>query len=109
MRMYNPPHPGRILKAALEAIPMTVTDFANHLGISRTALSRVINQRAGFTPKMSIRVAQALGQPTQDIWFKLQNDYDFWKASQKNRKKVGQLSWAGMLELQSDAKRQDAA
>ena len=38
MRMHNPPHPGRSLKEALEAIPMTVTAFAKHIGVSRGAL-----------------------------------------------------------------------
>lgn len=96
MRMHNPPHPGRSLKEAIEAIPMTVTAFAKHIGVSRVALSRVINQQAGFTPEMSIRVSQAFGQGTHgDTWFKMQNDHDFWKASQKKRKKVRELHWEG--------------
>ena len=109
MRMHNPPHPGRILKQALEAIPMTVTEFAGHLGVSRTALSRVINQRAGITPEMSIRVAQAFGQPTEDIWFKMQNDHDFRQASRKKRKRIGELSWEGKQAFNADAKSQEAA
>ena len=82
-RMFNPPHPGRILKEALESIPMSVTDFAAHIGVSRVALSRVINCRAGFTPEMSIRVSAAFGQGSGEIWFRMQNAYDFWQASQK--------------------------
>ncbi len=65
---------------------MSITEFAAHIGVSRVALSRVVNCHAGFTPEMSIRVAQAFGQPTEDIWFKMQNDHDFWQASQKRRK-----------------------
>jgi addiction module HigA family antidote len=77
MQMYNPPHPGRILKDAPENIPMSVTAFAAHIGVSRVALSRVINERAAITPEMSIRLSQAFGQPTSDIWFRIQGDYDF--------------------------------
>ena len=86
--MYNPPHPGRILKDAIENIPMSVTAFADHIGVSRVTLSRVINCRAGITPEMSIKLSQAFGQPTSDIWFRIQGDYDFWQASRAKRKKV---------------------
>lgn len=86
--MYNPPHPGRMLKDALENIPMSVTDFADHIGVSRVTLSRVINCRAGITPEMSIKLSEALGQPTSDIWFRIQGDYDFWQASRAKRKKI---------------------
>ena len=88
MRMYNPPHPGRIIKEALESIPMSVTAFARHIGVSRVMLSRVLNQRAGITPEMSIKISEAFGQGHGDIWFLVQNDHDFWKASRAKRKKV---------------------
>ena len=81
MRMHNPPHPGRIVKDAIAAIPMSVTAFAAHIGVSRVALSRVFNERAGITPEMSIRISEALGQDSPDIWFNLHNDHDFWRAS----------------------------
>ncbi len=88
MQMFNPPHPGRILKDSLENIPMSVTAFAEHIGVSRVTLSRVINQRAAITPEMSIKLSQAFGQPTSDIWFRIQGDYDFWHASRAKRKKI---------------------
>jgi len=94
MRMFNPPHPGRIIKGALEEMPMSVTDFAAHIGVSRVTLSRVLNGHAGITPEMSIKVSQAFGQPSTDIWFLMQNDYDFWQASRAKRKAVPQLKLA---------------
>jgi addiction module HigA family antidote len=94
MRMFNPPHPGRIVKQALEAIPMTVSGFAAHIGVSRVALSRVLNCRAGITPEMSIRISQAFGQGQPDIWFLMQSDHDFWQASQAKRKAVKPLKIA---------------
>jgi addiction module HigA family antidote len=95
--MHNPPHPGRIIKEAIAAIPMSVTAFAAHIGVSRVALSRVLNERAGVTPEMSIRISQAFGQDSPDIWFNLQNDYDFGQAS---RAKSGRK---GVEPLQSEA------
>ena len=96
MRMHNPPHPGRIIKEAIEAIPMSVTGFAVHIGVSRVALSRVLNERAGVTPEMSIKISEAFGQNSPDLWFNLQNDHDFWLAAQAKtgRKKVAPLQSA---------------
>jgi antitoxin HigA-1 len=96
MRMHNPPHPGRIIKEAVEALPMTVTAFAAHIGVSRVALSRVLNEKAAVTPEMSIRISEAFGQDSPDIWFNIQNDHDFWQASQvkTRRKKVKPLQSA---------------
>jgi antitoxin HigA-1 len=91
MRQYNPPHPGGIIKEAIENIPMTVTEFAAHIGVSRVALSRVLNEQAAVSPEMSIRISQALGQAQDDIWFKVQNDYDFWVASRSKRAAIRPL------------------
>ena len=96
MRMHNPPHPGAIIKDAIAAIPMSVTGFAAHIGVSRVALSRVLNERAGVTPEMSIRISEAFGQDSPDIWFNLQNDYDFWQAAhaKARRKRIEPLQSA---------------
>jgi antitoxin HigA-1 len=88
MQMFNPPHPGSILKDVLPEIPMNVTQFAAHIGVSRVTLSRVINGRAGITPEMSIKLSEAFGQGQPNIWFLMQNDHDFWHASRARRKKV---------------------
>jgi addiction module HigA family antidote len=90
MRMHNPPHPGGIIKEALENVPISVTDFAAHIGVARGTLSRVLNGHAGITPEMSIRIAAAFGQ-SPDLWYLLQTDYDFWQASQERRRKVALL------------------
>ena len=96
MRMHKQPHPGRIIKEAIAAIPMSVTGFAAHIGVSRVALSRVLNQKAGVTPEMSIKISEAFGQNSPDIWFNIQNDYDFWQAShaRTGRRKIEPLQSA---------------
>ena len=93
MRMHNPPHPGRIIKEAIQAIPMSVTGFASYIGVSRVALSRVLNEKAAVTPEMSIKISEAFGQESPDIWFNIQNDYDFWQASNSRtrRKRIEPL------------------
>jgi addiction module HigA family antidote len=93
MQMFNPPHPGGTLKGALESLPMTVTEFAAHLGVSRVTLSRVLNGHAGITAEMSIRIGEAFGQ-APDLWFKVQNQHDFWLAFQAKRRKVRLLKVA---------------
>jgi addiction module HigA family antidote len=94
MEMFNPPHPGAVLKDALEGIPMTVSEFAAHIGVSRNTLSRILNGRAAVTPEMSIRLSEALGQPTASLWFKMQNKYDFWQAKQAKRSKVRPIKFS---------------
>jgi addiction module HigA family antidote len=94
--MHNPPHPGGIIKEAIEAIPMSVTGFATHIGVSRVTLSRVLNEKAGVTAEMSIKISEAFGQDSPDIWFNLQNDYDFWQVANApaGRRKVEPLQSA---------------
>ena len=87
MQMHNPPHPGFILKEALEELSMTVTDLAAHLGVSRVNLSRILHGRAGITADMSIKISEAFGQ-SPDLWFRLQNTYNFSIAARTKRKKV---------------------
>jgi addiction module HigA family antidote len=91
MKMHNPPHPGRVLREYLA--DRSVTEVAAHLGVSRVALSRVLNCKAAVSAEMSIKLGQALGT-SPDLWFKMQNAYDFWQASQAKRRKVQRLSTA---------------
>ena len=61
MIMHNPPHPGEIVKDALiDGAQLSVTKAANKLGISRTALSRLLNGHAGISPEMAVRLSKLL-------------------------------------------------
>ena len=56
-RMYNPPHPGATLREdVLPALGLTVTEAAKQLGVTRAALSRVLNERAAISPEMALRL-----------------------------------------------------
>ena len=60
--MYNPPHPGETLRDdILPALGLTVTDAAAQLGVTRAALSRVLNGRAAISPEMALRLERWLG------------------------------------------------
>lgn len=71
MPMRKPPHPGRQIKAVLQAAGMNITEGAQHLGVTRNMLSRVINGLAGISPQMAIRLAKAFGGDA-DIWVNMQ-------------------------------------
>lgn len=76
MRMKVPPHPGRIIRQeCLEPLNLTVTAAAKHLRITRQALNNLLNERAGISPEMAIRLSKAFGS-TPEVWLGLQLDYD---------------------------------
>ena len=62
-RMFNPPHPGLTLRDdVLPALGLNVTQAAEQLGVSRVALSRVLNGRAAISPEMALRIEAWLGK-----------------------------------------------
>jgi len=78
--MKNPPHPGRIVRQeCLEPLGLSVTDAAKALGVSRNALSELVNERRGVSPEMAIRLAKAFGSSAA-VWAGLQLDYDMAQA-----------------------------
>ncbi len=80
MPMRNPPHPGEIVKwECLEPLGLTVTRAAEGLGVTRQSLSELVNERAGVSVEMSIRLSKAFGS-TPETWLGLQTAYDLWQA-----------------------------
>jgi len=78
--MKHHPHPGELLREdVLVPLGLEVTDAAQRLGISRTALSRVLNGRAGISPDMAIRLEQA-GVSSARFWMNLQTHYELSRA-----------------------------
>jgi len=88
MRMFDPPHPGSVLRDYLGEI--SVTAAATHLGVTRAALSRVLNGSAGISAEMALRLSEALGT-SPELWAGMQSQYDLWQASKKRRRKVVRL------------------
>ncbi|MGH8147573.1 MAG: HigA family addiction module antitoxin [Rhodanobacteraceae bacterium] len=83
--MHNPPHPGEVLREWLENI--TVTEAAKRLGVTRVALSRVLNGSAGISADMDLRLAKALGT-SPGSWYAMQGDFDLWQAQRRFRANV---------------------
>jgi len=80
--MYNPPHPGEVLRElCLKPLGLTITEAAAALGVSRKTLSAILNGRAGISPEMALRLAMAF-DTTAESWLNQQTHYDLWVARQ---------------------------
>ena len=88
-RMHNPPHPGEILADTVvrENGGLSVTEFARRLGVSRVALSRVVNGRAAVSAELAIRLAAALGG-SPESWLSMQNAYDLAQVERRRRPRI---------------------
>jgi len=76
MKMHNPPHPGEVLRdLCLDPLGLRVTRAAEALGVSRKALSAILNGRAGISPEMALRLSKAFGT-TPESWLNQQMHYD---------------------------------
>ena len=70
-----PVHPGEILADELEALGMSKSQFARHLGLDPNAITRIVNGQHDISAKMALRLAQAFGTSVQ-YWLNLQDIYD---------------------------------
>jgi addiction module HigA family antidote len=85
MRMKNPPHPGELIKEiCLEPLGLTITEAASGLGVSRKALSELLNGHSGISPEMAIRLSMAFGG-SPESWLKQQMLYDLSQAEQSSK------------------------
>ena len=90
-RMHNPAHPGAVLKEWLADV--SITQAAEHLGITRAYLSRILNEHASISADMALRLSVLLGT-SADMWLNMQSAYDLWQATQKPRPNVVPLAQA---------------
>lgn len=89
--IHTHPHPGEILnETVFEPLELSVTDAAERLAMSRVALSRVLNGKAGISPELALRLEKA-GVSTARFWITLQANYDLWKAMQREQPPVRPL------------------
>ena len=89
MPMKNPPHPGKVVRVScLEPLDLSVTEGAKVLGVSRQALSNLVNCRSRISGDMAVRLAMAFGSTTE-TWIRLQAAYDIAQAqARENQIKV---------------------
>ena len=82
MRMYDPAHPGEIVRDNIEAEGWTVTEAAVRLGVSRVTLSRLLNGRAGVSAAMALAL-ERLGRGTAEHWMRMQGSYELAQERQR--------------------------
>ena len=81
--MHNPPHPGGIVRRqCLQPLGLSVTRAAEGLGVTRQALSDLVNERRGISTEMAIRLSKAFGS-TPETWLGMQMAYDLWQARER--------------------------
>lgn len=87
-RMFNPPHPGEILAETVlrEDGGISVSAFAERLGMTRTAISRIIHGKAAISTEMAIRLEEALGT-SAETWLAMQAAFNLWQAKKSRRGK----------------------
>ncbi len=83
MAMVNPPHPGGIVKSeCLEPLGLSVSKAAEGLGVSRQALSELVNEKSAVSAEMAIRLSKAFGS-SPETWLGMQMAYDLWEARER--------------------------
>ncbi|MYF94063.1 MAG: HigA family addiction module antidote protein [Holophagales bacterium] len=83
MTMSNPPHPGGIVRRqCLEPLGLSVTRAAQGLGVTRQALSDVVNGHAGISTEMAVRLSKAFGS-SPETWLGMQMAYDLWQVRER--------------------------
>lgn len=92
-RMYNPAHPGEVLKDGVFSTGLSVTEAAKQLRVSRVQLSRLLNGKAGISADMALRLAAWLGGSAKS-WMQMQANYDLWRAEKRRRPKIAKFKAA---------------
>lgn len=74
--MKNPPHVGGFVRHEILApLALNVTEAAKALGVTRPALSALLNEHADLSPEMALRLEMAFGV-SMDLLMRMQNSYD---------------------------------
>jgi addiction module HigA family antidote len=90
IRMKSPAHPGGFVKhEIIEPLDLSVTEAARVLGVTRPALSALLNERADLSPEMALRIEKAFGV-AMDTLMRMQNSFDIAEA----RKREGEIDVA---------------
>lgn len=89
MAMYDPAHPGKLIRETLEGIreetgqKLTIDEVALGLGTTRKNLSAIINGKQGVSPVMAIKLSAAFTNTSPEFWLRVQESYDLAQARKK--------------------------
>ena len=75
MSKINPSHPGESVRDSMEAMGWTVKECADRLGMSRNALSRLLNGHCGISPATALAF-ERIGWSNAEFWMRRQANYD---------------------------------
>lgn len=80
LRLKTPAHPGVFVRhEILEPLDLTVTEAADVLGVTRPALSALLNARSALSPEMALRLEKAFGV-SMDTLMRMQTSFDVARA-----------------------------
>ncbi len=79
--MYNPPHPGILVKEAMEALNLSARGLAKALGVAPSTVQRLVVGKSDVSPEMALKLSAVIGSSPQ-VWMGMQVDYDLWQAKQ---------------------------
>ncbi|WP_158808805.1 HigA family addiction module antitoxin [Beijerinckia sp. L45] len=75
-RMNSPVHPGNFIRREIiDDLGLTIKNAAEALGVTRAALSALVNQRSSLSPEMALRIEKAFGV-SMDTLMRMQGSYD---------------------------------
>lgn len=89
MAMFNPAHPGELIKETIEALraetgkALTIEDVAKGLGTTRKTLSAIINGKQSVSPEMAFKLAASFTNTSPEFWLRVQDSYDLAKIRSK--------------------------
>ena len=87
--MHNPASPGELLREFMGY--HSAAELAEHIGVARATISRILNGRTAVTMDLSIRLGEAFSL-SPDFFSKAQLQRDLWEALQRKRRKIKPLA-----------------
>ncbi len=99
MAMYDPAHPGELIRETLEGLreetgqKLTIEEVAQGLMTTRKTLSAIINGRQAVTPEMAIKLSVAFKNTSPEFWLRVQENYKLAQARKKVDTKKIRAFW----------------
>ncbi len=80
-QMFNPPHPGELIKETMETLNLSARGLAKALDVAPSTVQRLITGKSDISPEMAIRLSIVIGS-SERVWMGMQDAYNLWHARQ---------------------------